>query len=135
MCTVFDCNLPQSPVICVQFLHLVDQSARFIKNACVGSRSFRKLQCVSPQCVLCLFHRVCDIVGDVLFSTKASSPYDMALLQLRDSATEAVVPRIAQRFSPGLISGVLAETVKMFLEHHVAAYLMSEESLVLMKRL
>lgn len=105
MCTVFDWNLPQSPVlICVQFLHLVVQSARFIKNACVGSRSFRKLQCVSPQCVFCLFHRVCDIVGDVLFSTKASSPYDMALLQLRDSPTEAVVPRMAQRFNPGLIS-------------------------------
>lgn len=51
-----------------------------------------------------LFHRVHDVVGDVLFSTKASSPYDLALVQLRDSATEAAVPRLAQRFNPGLIS-------------------------------
>lgn len=45
--------------------------------------------------------RVHDIVGDVLFSTKASSPYDLALVQLSDSTTEAVVPRMAQSFNPG----------------------------------
>lgn len=45
--------------------------------------------------------RVRDAVGDVLFSTKASSPYDLALVQLRDSATEAVVPRMAQSYNPG----------------------------------
>ncbi|XP_010743665.3 peroxisomal leader peptide-processing protease [Larimichthys crocea] len=45
--------------------------------------------------------RVRDIVGDVLFSTKASSPYDLALVQLRDSTIEAVVPRMAQSFNPG----------------------------------
>lgn len=49
----------------------------------------------------CPFHRVHDIVGDVLFSTKASSPYDLALVQLSDSTTEAVVPRMAQSFNPG----------------------------------
>ncbi|XP_041803711.1 peroxisomal leader peptide-processing protease [Chelmon rostratus] len=45
--------------------------------------------------------RVHDVVGDVLFSTKASSPFDLALVQLRDSTTEAVVPRMAQSFNPG----------------------------------
>nr|XP_046258708.1 peroxisomal leader peptide-processing protease [Scatophagus argus] len=45
--------------------------------------------------------RVRDIVGDVLFYTKASSPYDLALVQLRDSVTEVVVPRMAQSFNPG----------------------------------
>ncbi|XP_044070975.1 peroxisomal leader peptide-processing protease [Siniperca chuatsi] len=45
--------------------------------------------------------RVHDVVGDVLFSTIASSPYDFALVQLRDSATEAVVPQMAQSFNPG----------------------------------
>lgn len=51
-----------------------------------------------------VFFRVPDIKGDVLFSTKASSPYDLALVQLRDSVTEAVVPKMAQSFNPGLIS-------------------------------
>lgn len=45
--------------------------------------------------------RVQDMTGDVLFSTKASSPYDVALVQLRRSLPEAVVPQMAQRFSPG----------------------------------
>ncbi|XP_040905875.1 peroxisomal leader peptide-processing protease [Toxotes jaculatrix] len=45
--------------------------------------------------------RVHDTVGSVLFSTKASSPYDLALVQLRDSVPEAVVPQMAQNFSPG----------------------------------
>ncbi|XP_042358410.1 peroxisomal leader peptide-processing protease [Plectropomus leopardus] len=45
--------------------------------------------------------RVHDVVGEVLFSTKASSPYDLALVQLRDSTTKAVVPRMAQSYNPG----------------------------------
>ncbi|XP_029305775.1 peroxisomal leader peptide-processing protease [Cottoperca gobio] len=45
--------------------------------------------------------RVHDVLGDVLFSTKASSPYDLALVQLRDFATEAAVPRMAQSYNPG----------------------------------
>lgn len=56
----------------------------------------------------CLFHRVPHIVGDVLFSTKASSPYDLALVQLRESIPEAVVPQMAQSFNPGLISLLLS---------------------------
>uniref|UniRef100_A0A3Q3WM61 Peroxisomal leader peptide-processing protease n=1 Tax=Mola mola TaxID=94237 RepID=A0A3Q3WM61_MOLML len=42
-----------------------------------------------------------NIVGDVLFSTKASSPYDLALVQMRETVTEAVIPQMAQRFNPG----------------------------------
>lgn len=45
--------------------------------------------------------RVHDVAGDVLFSTKGSSPFDLALVQLRDSTTGAAVPLMAQRFSPG----------------------------------
>lgn len=45
--------------------------------------------------------RVHDIVGDVLFSTQVSSPYDVAVVQLRDSAPEVVVPKLAQSFNPG----------------------------------
>ncbi|XP_047458887.1 peroxisomal leader peptide-processing protease [Mugil cephalus] len=45
--------------------------------------------------------RVRNVVGDVLFSTKASSPYDLALVQLRDSIPDAVVPRMSQSFSLG----------------------------------
>ncbi|XP_018552327.1 peroxisomal leader peptide-processing protease [Lates calcarifer] len=45
--------------------------------------------------------RVLDAVGSVMFSTKASSPYDLALVQLRNSVPETVVPQMAQSFNPG----------------------------------
>ncbi|XP_072247002.1 peroxisomal leader peptide-processing protease [Leuresthes tenuis] len=45
--------------------------------------------------------RVHVIVGDVLFSTKASSSYDLALVELRVPVPEVVVPRMSQSFSPG----------------------------------
>ncbi|XP_053188887.1 peroxisomal leader peptide-processing protease [Scomber japonicus] len=45
--------------------------------------------------------RVHDVVGDVLFFTKVSSPYDLAVVQLRDSTPEFVVPHLAQSFNPG----------------------------------
>ncbi|XP_065815585.1 peroxisomal leader peptide-processing protease [Labrus bergylta] len=45
--------------------------------------------------------RVLDVVGDVLFSTRASSPYDLAFVQMRDAVKHAVVPQMAQSFSPG----------------------------------
>ncbi|KAJ4949431.1 hypothetical protein JOQ06_020946 [Pogonophryne albipinna] len=45
--------------------------------------------------------RVHDVIGDVLFSTKASSPYDLALVQMRDPSTGAVVPTMAQSYNPG----------------------------------
>ncbi|KAM6997566.1 peroxisomal leader peptide-processing protease [Tautogolabrus adspersus] len=45
--------------------------------------------------------RVLDVLGDVLFSTKASSPYDLAFVQMRDAVKHALVPQMAQSFSPG----------------------------------
>ncbi|XP_030011358.1 peroxisomal leader peptide-processing protease [Sphaeramia orbicularis] len=42
-----------------------------------------------------------DVVGDVLFSTKESSPYDLALVQMRDPAVPVAVPQLAQCFNPG----------------------------------
>lgn len=45
--------------------------------------------------------RVRHIVGDVLFSTKASSPYDLAVVELRVPFPEAAAPRIARSFTPG----------------------------------
>lgn len=53
-------------------------------------------------------------MGDVLYSTKASSPYDLAVVQLRDSHPEAVVPRMAQSFHAGLILVVFSGNNKMF---------------------
>ncbi|XP_030234772.1 peroxisomal leader peptide-processing protease [Gadus morhua] len=41
------------------------------------------------------------VMGDVLFSTKPSSSYDFAVVQLRDSAPEVVVPPVAKSFQPG----------------------------------
>lgn len=43
------------------------------------------------------------MVGDVLFSTKALSPYDLALIELRVPILEAVIPRMAQSFDLGMI--------------------------------
>ncbi|XP_029961926.1 peroxisomal leader peptide-processing protease [Salarias fasciatus] len=45
--------------------------------------------------------RVRHIVGDVVFSTKASSPYDLALVEMRVPFPEAVAPRMAKSFTPG----------------------------------
>lgn len=61
--------------------------------------------------VVC-FYRVHDTVGDVLFSTKASSPYDLAVVQLRNSVPDAVAPQIAQSFHAGLISVMFSKNSK-----------------------
>ncbi|KAM6956277.1 peroxisomal leader peptide-processing protease [Aplochiton taeniatus] len=42
-----------------------------------------------------------DVLGDVLFSTKSSSPYDVAVIQLRDLYHEADNSRLATSFCPG----------------------------------
>uniref|UniRef100_A0A3P9K826 Peroxisomal leader peptide-processing protease n=1 Tax=Oryzias latipes TaxID=8090 RepID=A0A3P9K826_ORYLA len=47
-------------------------------------------------------NRVLDVSGDVIFCTKASSPYDLALMELRVPVPEAVVPRMSQSFNPGV---------------------------------
>lgn len=54
-----------------------------------------------------VFFRVAAVVGDVLFSTKESSPYDLAVVQLRDSLSEASVPQMAQSFHPGFVTFLL----------------------------
>ncbi|CAB1343823.1 unnamed protein product [Coregonus sp. 'balchen'] len=41
------------------------------------------------------------VVGDVLYSTKPSSPYDVAVVQLRHPPPEVVVSRLATSFTPG----------------------------------
>lgn len=75
--------------------------------------------------------RVRDVVGDVLFTTKASSPYDLALIELRVPIPEAVIPRMSQSFDlgkavvvvgygglgrvcgPSLTSGVLSKAISL----------------------
>ncbi|XP_046885156.1 peroxisomal leader peptide-processing protease [Hypomesus transpacificus] len=42
-----------------------------------------------------------DVMGDVLYSTKDSSPYDVAIVQLRDPTPEAVMPHLATSFQLG----------------------------------
>lgn len=50
---------------------------------------------------LFLFCRVCQVVGDVLFSTKSSSPFDLAFVELKVPVPEAALPRMSQSFIPG----------------------------------
>ncbi|XP_068597593.1 peroxisomal leader peptide-processing protease [Brachionichthys hirsutus] len=45
--------------------------------------------------------RVHVLVGDVLFSTRASSPFDLALVRPRGSVADAAAPRLARSFNPG----------------------------------
>ncbi|CAL1577348.1 unnamed protein product [Knipowitschia caucasica] len=42
-----------------------------------------------------------DVPGDVLFSTQEASPYDLAVVRLRDSVGEARVPHMSSRFDTG----------------------------------
>ncbi|XP_037128413.1 peroxisomal leader peptide-processing protease isoform X2 [Syngnathus acus] len=46
--------------------------------------------------------RVLDSVGDVLFSTKGSSPYDVAVVRSRDSIVDVVVPQMAHEFNTAI---------------------------------
>lgn len=48
-------------------------------------------------------HRVLDTFGDVLFSTKASSPYDVAVVRSRESISDVVIPQMAHEFNTGLL--------------------------------
>ncbi|XP_051935975.1 peroxisomal leader peptide-processing protease isoform X1 [Hippocampus zosterae] len=45
--------------------------------------------------------RVLDTFGDVLFSTKASSPYDVAVVRSRESIFDVVIPQMAHEFNTG----------------------------------
>lgn len=44
------------------------------------------------------------MVADVLFSTNESSPYDLAVVRLRESIEGALVPQMATSFHPGLVT-------------------------------
>lgn len=57
-------------------------------------------------------------MGGTLFSTKPSSPYDLALVQLRGSVPEAAVPQMAQSFNPGLVAFALLKQGNLFSLHH-----------------
>lgn len=48
-------------------------------------------------------HRVLNMDADVLFSTKESSPYDLAVVQLKESFPGASVPQMATSFHPGFV--------------------------------
>ncbi|XP_015240264.1 PREDICTED: peroxisomal leader peptide-processing protease [Cyprinodon variegatus] len=76
-------------------------------------------------------NRVCDVIGDVLFSTKASSPYDLAFIELRVPVPDAVIPKMSESFrlgdavvivgygglgrfcGPSLTSGVLSKVIPL----------------------
>lgn len=45
--------------------------------------------------------RILNYSADVIFSTKPSSPYDLALVELREALPEAVIPRMSNSFTPG----------------------------------
>lgn len=75
-------------------------------------------------------HRFTDVRGDVLFSTQESSPFDLAVVKLRDRVDEAVVPQMSSCFhtgepvmvvgygamgrscGPSLTSGVLSKSIR-----------------------
>uniref|UniRef100_A0A8C6UUD6 Peroxisomal leader peptide-processing protease n=1 Tax=Neogobius melanostomus TaxID=47308 RepID=A0A8C6UUD6_9GOBI len=82
--------------------------------------------------VMLKFHkkdRFADVRGDVLFSTQESSPYDLAVVKMRDSVDEAAVPQMSHCFhtgepvlvvgygamgrscGPSLTSGVLSKSI------------------------
>lgn len=44
------------------------------------------------------------MMADVLFSTNESSPYDLAVVRLRESIAGALVPQMAKSFHPGLVT-------------------------------
>ncbi|XP_035520024.1 peroxisomal leader peptide-processing protease [Morone saxatilis] len=99
--TAHESNAVQYPTVC-----LVDSGQLWGSGVVVTSRLVVTCRHVvnRKSKVNLKFHhrdRVHDLVGDVLFSTKASSPYDLALVQMRDSTAEAAVPRMTQSFSPG----------------------------------
>ncbi|KAJ0067132.1 hypothetical protein NL108_012814, partial [Boleophthalmus pectinirostris] len=42
-----------------------------------------------------------DVVGDVLFSTQESSPFDLAVVRPRNSVSQAVLPQMSHKFHAG----------------------------------
>ncbi|KAM7408652.1 hypothetical protein PAMA_002392 [Pampus argenteus] len=99
--TAHESKAVKYPTVC-----LVDSGQFWGSGVVVGSQLVLTCRHVvnGKSTVTLKFHhgeRVHDIVGDVLFSTEVSSPYDVALVQLRNSSPEPVVPQLAQSFNPG----------------------------------
>lgn len=60
------------------------------------------LQYIQEMCFFFFYPtRFHTMAGDVVFSTKASSPYDIALVQLKTDPPCEAVPQIASYFKPG----------------------------------
>ncbi|KAM4607040.1 peroxisomal leader peptide-processing protease [Polymixia lowei] len=95
------CEADEYPTVC-----LIDSGQFWGSGVAVTSRlalTCRHVVNGKSFVTLRFYHRdrFHDVVGDVLFSTQATSPYDLALVKLRDSAPEFVVPRLAKSFQPG----------------------------------
>uniref|UniRef100_UPI0037E77916 peroxisomal leader peptide-processing protease n=1 Tax=Semicossyphus pulcher TaxID=241346 RepID=UPI0037E77916 len=99
--TAHESKAVKYPTVC-----LVDSGQFWGSGVVVTSRHVVTCRHVvnGKKTVTLKFHhkdRVHDVVGDVLFSTKATSPFDLALVQMRDALKQALVPEMAQSFNPG----------------------------------
>ncbi|XP_041644889.1 peroxisomal leader peptide-processing protease isoform X2 [Cheilinus undulatus] len=102
--TAQESNVVKYPTVC-----LVDSGQLWGSGVAVTSQlvvTCRHVVNGKPTVTLKFHHkdRVHDVIGDVLFSTKASSPYDLALVQMRDSVKKTLAPHMAQSFNPGIVS-------------------------------
>ncbi|XP_077352434.1 peroxisomal leader peptide-processing protease [Festucalex cinctus] len=94
-------NADQYPNVC-----LVDSGQHWGSGVLVTSELVLTCRHVvnGKSTVALKFHhgdRVPDSVGDVLFSTQASSPYDIAVVRSRKSIVDVVVPHMAHKFNTG----------------------------------
>ncbi|XP_061645366.1 peroxisomal leader peptide-processing protease isoform X1 [Phyllopteryx taeniolatus] len=94
-------NVGEYPIVC-----LVDSGHQWGSGVLVTSElvlTCRHVVNGKSTVALKFYHkdRVLDSVGNVLFSTKASSPYDVAVVRPRESILDVVVPRMAHEFNTG----------------------------------
>ncbi|XP_077438884.1 peroxisomal leader peptide-processing protease isoform X2 [Vanacampus margaritifer] len=94
-------NAGQYPNVC-----LVDSGQQWGSGVLVTSELVITCRHVvnGKSTVALKFHhgdRVMDTVGDVLFSTEASSPYDIAVVRSRELIVDVVVPQMAHEFNTG----------------------------------
>ncbi|XP_072293211.1 peroxisomal leader peptide-processing protease [Eucyclogobius newberryi] len=124
-----EASLVQQPTVC-----LVDSGQFWGSGVLVSSRLALTCRHVvnGKSTVMLKFRqkdRFSDVVGDVLFSTREDSPYDLAVVKLRDGVGQAVLPQMSQRFcagepvlvvgygaigrscGPSLTSGVLSKSI------------------------
>lgn len=127
--TMEESSLVQHPTVC-----LVDSGMFWGSGVLVTPQLALTCRHVvnNKSTVMLKFHRedkFADVRGDVLFSTQESSPFDLAVVKLRDSVDEVVVPSMARWFhtgepvvvvgygamgrgcGPSLTSGVLSKSI------------------------